>query len=194
MAQIPMREIRPYGSIAMRAPADWFQDGTAAQYCFYYYPDGGGPPVLHVRRDDFVYTPEDGAPPKGAMTAATGGDAATDELYQKFSELVGALDQPDIVNASKEPRTPLGQVVRYSRQGELNGQPGVAHWWLRAMRAGESFTVLSVALELYADGYVNPENQALINAIDRSVAEARILSLEEATKDALAMQEVGGAA
>ncbi|MEM6492604.1 MAG: hypothetical protein AAF684_11985 [Pseudomonadota bacterium] len=187
---VPMKEVRPYGSIVMQAPQSWFQDGTAREYCFYYYPAGGGPPTLHVRRDDFVYKPEDGAPPPGAMKAATGGDAATEELYQRFAELVPALDQPDIVGYSKEPRSPIGQVVRYNRQGELNGQPGVAHWWLRAIKTHDSFTVLTCTLELYADGYVNPETQALINAIDRSVAEARILSLEEAAAMAPSAQEV----
>lgn len=179
-ANIKMKDVWPYGSIAMRVPADWFQDGTAAEYCYYYYPDGGGPPVLHIRRDDFIYKPEDGRPPEGAITAPVGGDDATNALYEKFAELVGSLDAPDIVDVSREPRTPFGQMIRYSRQGDLNNQPGVAHWWIRAFRKDEAFTVLSCALELYADGYVNPEVQVLINAIDRSISQARILSLEEA--------------
>ena len=74
----------------------------------------------------------------------------------------------------KEPRSPIGQIVRYNRQGELNGQPGVAHWWLRAIKTGDSFTVLTVTLEMYADGYVNPEVQTLINAMaDPSVRASR---------------------
>ncbi|MEM7522943.1 MAG: hypothetical protein AAF360_04120 [Pseudomonadota bacterium] len=186
---LPMKDVRPYGSVEMRVPKAWFQDGTARQFCFYYYPDGGGPPVLHVRRDDFVYTPEDGAPPP-IVNIKPGADPATEELYQRFADLVPALEQPDIVGFSKEPRSPVGQVVRYQRQGELNGQPGVAHWWLRAIKTQDSFTVLTCTLEMYADGYVNTENQTLINAIDRSISEARILSLEEAAALAPSAQEV----
>lgn len=171
--------VRPYDSIEMRVPESWNQDSTAREYCVYFFPENGGPPTLHVRRDDFTVEkkekPADGKPAR----RRPGGNVPL-ELENRFVELIERLEAPDIVNHTIEPKTWNGQLIRYTRVGEIEDKPGVSYWWVKGRRVGQTFIVMSCSLEVFAKKVEDPETVQLVTLIDREISNARILSVEEA--------------
>ncbi|MBL8670297.1 MAG: hypothetical protein JNK11_06560 [Alphaproteobacteria bacterium] len=191
MAEIATRESLPYGSVQIRVPAHWNEDPMAKELCVYFYPNAGGPPTFYLRRDDFLYRP--GAVGASDSIAFGGGapavdeDALEDEMFAKFKQLIAAINMPDVYYPSIEPRSLHGQIVRYRRHGVLQGKPGLAWWWVKAQRVGETFTVLSCCFETFAELGERQETRDLVAFFDREFCAAEILSLEEA--EALAEEE-----
>lgn len=187
MIKIPMRKALPYGSIQLRVPAEWFEDSTAKDFCIYYRPEKGGPPVLHVRRDDFNYKPQSQVMSiqEMALRRAHGDKDNADELFNAFKQLVERLEAPDIIDSTVEPRSPHhGQLIRYKRIGVLHKKPGIANWWVKALKTGDLFTVASFGLEMYAQDAETDFGRSLIAAMDGEICSAKIMSLDDAEIEA----------
>jgi|GEM_PF-5918577 len=178
--EIRTKLARPYNSIEIRVPENWNQDSTAREFCVYFFPENGWPPTFHVRRDDFMADGSvSGRPGKGQNTLPK-------ELEERFADLVERMEAPDIMQYSVEPKSSIGQLIRYTRVGDINGKPGIAYWWVKGRRFRNGFAVMSCSLEILGRLAEDPETKNLIAFFDKEVSASKILSLEEAKSEDVA--------
>ena len=176
---IPMRDVNPYRSIRLRVPEDWNEDATSPESCYYYYPGQAGPPSLYIRRDDFLYgqAGKDEVQKCIDLHDIQKMDAA---MFEKFKTLASSMNVPDMHQLSVEPLSTQGQLIRYQRFGLIGDQAAIAWWWVRGIRTGGSFTVVSISLEILAEQADSQESRCWINLLDQEACNISILPLAEA--------------
>jgi len=185
MNRVAVAPRMPYDSIRIELPEAWNEDPTAPEVCIYYYPGAGGPPTLHVRRDDFEYKPE-GDDMMALGTLAVGATAASPDtqLFAAFGTLVEQLKQPDITNVTVEERQGNAQLIRYLRHGEIDGQEAVAFWWILGVMQGEVFTVVSFDCEVLVDQAEQVDTQGMLKRLDLAIRHAEVIPVEAAQAQA----------